>query len=190
MRECADIVWYCQSCHGDPVGLTEAYREDCGTHGYIRQLLALPFLPTDKLKRRFKTLREQVSVRPLKELCTYIEGNWITSTTFPPASWSVYQEAVRTNNDLEGWHNGLNRHAKGRAQLPLYILIQLLSKEATLVTLQIRLVSDKKLKRRQRTAYKTMQKRLFKLWKQHKDGEKNSKELLEACSYLVKPLNI
>ena len=38
---------------------------------------------------------------------------------------------MRTNNDLEGWHNGLNRRAKGRAQLPLYILIQLLSKEET-----------------------------------------------------------
>ena len=25
---------------------------------------------------------------------------------------------MRTNNDLEGWHNGLNRRAKGRAQLP------------------------------------------------------------------------
>ena len=97
-------------------------------HGYIRQLLALPFLPTDKIKRRFKHLQKQASIRPLKELCAYVEDNW-TSTTYPPTSWSVYQEAVRTNNDLEGWHNGLNRCAKGRAQLPLYILIHLLSRK-------------------------------------------------------------
>ena len=172
------------------LGLTEAYRQDRGTHEYIRRILALPFLPADKIKRRFKHLQEQASVRLLKKLCAYIDDNWISSTTFLPTSWSVYEEAVRTNNDLEGWHNGLNRRAKGRAQLPLYILIQLLSKEATLVNLQIRLVSDKKLKRYQRTAYKTMQKRLFTLWKQHEDGEKNSKELLEACSHLVKPLTI
>ena len=132
----------------------------------------------------------QLKLVHLSKLCAYIDDNWISSTTFPPTSWSVYQEAVRTNNDLEGWHNGLNRRAKGRAQLRLYILIQLLSKEATLVNLQIRLVSDKLLKRYQRTAYKTMQKRLFTLWKQHEDGEKNSKELLEACSHLVKPLNV
>ena len=150
-------------------------------------------MPADKIKRRFKLLQKQASIRPLKELCAYVEDNW-TNTTFPPTSWSVYQQALRTNNDLEGWHNGLNRRAKGRAQLPLYILyilyIQLLSKEATLVTLQICLVSDEKLKRHQQTAYKMMQKRLFKLWKQHEDGEKNSKELLEACSHLVKPLSI
>ena len=58
-------------------------------------------------------------------------------------------EAVRTNNDLEGWHNGLNRRAKGRSQLPLYIFIQVLHREASLVNMQIRLVSDKKLKKLQ-----------------------------------------
>ncbi|CAH3026640.1 unnamed protein product, partial [Porites evermanni] len=63
---------------------------------------------------------------------------WYISRTFPPATWSVYMEAVRTNNDLEGWHNALNRRGKGRAQLPLYILIQLLHKEAALVSLQTR----------------------------------------------------
>ena len=216
VREGADIVWYCQSCHGDPVAESTRGCEtsadileseefnppvdsslDQSLEASARSTIEEPAIDestvydlSDKIKRRFKHVREQVSVRLLKELYAYVEDNWIISTTFPPASWSAYQEAVRTHNDLEGWHNGLNRRAKGRAQLPLYVLIQLLSKEATLVTLQIRLVSDKKLKRHQRTAYKTMQKRLFKLWKQHEDGEKNSKELLEACSHLVKTLNI
>ena len=103
-------------------------------------------------------------------------------------NWSVFLEAVRTNNDLEGWHNGLNRRAKGRSQLALYIFIQLLHREATLVNMQIRLVSDKKLKRHQRSTYRTMRRSLFDLWKQYEDGQRNSRELLEACSHLVQPM--
>ena len=97
-------------------------------------------------------------------------------------------EAVRTNNDLEGWYNALNRRAKGRAQLPLYILIHLLHKEAALVFLQIRLVSDRRLRRHQHKTYRKYQKTLFSLWKAYEDGQKNSKQLLEACSHLVNPL--
>ena len=56
-----------------------------------------------------------------------------------------------------------HRRAKGRSQLPLYILIQLLHREAALVNMQIRLVSDKKLKRHQRSNFRAMQRRLFDL---------------------------
>ena len=149
--------------------------------------MALPFLPADKIEKRFHRLQRLATTDALKNFTSYVDNNWITSQTFPPATWSVYMQAVRTNNDLEGWHNGLNRRAKGKSQLPLYVLIQLLHKEASLVSLQIRLVSEKKLRRHQRTTYKKMQKRLFSLWKQYEEGQKNSKELLEACSHLVNP---
>ena len=143
--------------------------------------MALPYLPADKIERQFHRLQQQATTRPLHDFCSYIHENW----TFPPQTWSVFMEAVRTNNDLEGWHNGLNRCAKGRSQLPLYIFIPVLQREASLVNMQIRLVSDKKLKRHQRSAYRAMQRRLFNLWKQYEDGQRNSKELLEACSHLV-----
>ena len=55
--------------------------------------------------------------------------------------------AVRTNNDIEGWHHALNRRAAGRWHMPFYLLIDLLHREAKLSALQIRLVSEKKLKR-------------------------------------------
>ena len=50
---------------------------------------------------------------------------------------------MRTNNDIEGWHLGLNRRASGKSQLPLYLLIRLLHREARRTSLQIRLVSEK-----------------------------------------------
>ena len=73
------------------LGLQDTYRNDRGTHQLIKQLMALPYLPAEKIERTFQRLQ---------------------------------QEAVRTTNDLEGWHNGLNQLAKGRSQLPLYIFIQ------------------------------------------------------------------
>ena len=62
-----------------------------------------------------------------------------------------------TNNDTEGWHHFLNRGAEGKTQLPLYLLIQLLHQEARLTSLQIRLVTEKKLKKVQRKTYRMIQ---------------------------------
>ena len=38
----------------------------------------------------------------------------INTNTFPPRSWSVHGQPVCTNNDIEGWHNSLDRRAGGR----------------------------------------------------------------------------
>ena len=108
----------------------------------------------------------------------------------PTASWSVFKEAVRTNNDIEGWHHGLNRRAEGKTQLPLYLLIHLLYQEARLASLQIRLVSEKKLKRVQCKTYRMLQSKVFKLWEEFEDGERSAKRLLKACSNLVGPTGL
>ena len=61
------------------------------------------------------------------------------------------------NNDVEGWHHGLHRRASSRSQLPMYLLIDLLHREARLTSLHIRLVSEKKLCRVQRKKYRSLQ---------------------------------
>ena len=106
----------------------------------------------------------------------------IIMKTHVPATWSVSMESARTNNDLEGWH-GLNRRAKDKSPLPLYLLIQLLHNESSLVSLQIRLVSERRLRRHQRITYNNLQKRLLSLWYEYEAGQKNTKQLLEACSH-------
>jgi len=58
----------------------------------------------------------------------------------------VYEKPICTNNDVEGWHNALNRRANGKTNLPFYLSTNLLFREASLVSLQIRLISEKKLK--------------------------------------------
>ena len=69
--------------------------------------------------------------------------------------------AIRSNNDIEGWHNGLHRRASGKWNMPFYLLIDLLHQEAQLTALQIRLVSEKKLKRIQRAKYRSLQAKIF-----------------------------
>ena len=72
-------------------------------------------------------------------------------------SWSVFMLPIRTNNDIEAWHHGLNSRANNRVHLPFYLLVELLHQEARLVSIQIRLVSDGKLSRIQRKKYRLLQ---------------------------------
>ena len=114
------------------LGLQVAYTEDQGTYGWIRKLLALPFLPYTEITTQFERLRLGAE-GPRKGLAEYIASQWIYNTIFPVKDWSVFMQPIRTSNDIEGWHNTLNRRASGRSSLPFYLLIQLLNQEARLV---------------------------------------------------------
>ena len=116
---------------------------------------------------------------PLQQFTEYVNDTWINGT-WGPSDWTAFKKAIRTNNDVEGWHNSLNRRASGRGQLPMYLLIKFLHKEATLTALQIRLVSEKKLKRIQRRKYRELQAKLFELWDQYEAKERSAKSLLKA----------
>ena len=169
------------------LGLQSAYRQDCGTYNFIRKMIALPFLPRREIRPMFEALRNEAS-GTLLEFADYISTNWINGNTWSPTDWTSYKLAIRTNNDIEGWHNGLNRRASGRAQLPMYLLIHLLHREARLTAIQIRLVSERKLRRIQRRKYRELQKRIFELWDEYDAGERSARRLLKACSYLNGPV--
>ena len=124
---------------------------------------------------------------PRKELTDYIASQWIYNAIFPVKDWSVFMQPVRTNNDIEGWHNALNRRANGRSSLPFYVLIQLLHREARLVEVQMRLVADHKLMRIQRKKYRVLQARLHNEWEQYQSRKKTARELLKSCSKLYGP---
>ena len=120
----------------------------------------------------------------LIDFAEYVTSTWINGSTWAPTDWTCYKQAIRMNNDMEGWHNGLNRRASGRAQLPMYFLIQLLYREVKLTAIQIRLVSERKLRRIQRWKHRELQQRIFELWDQYEAGERSARRLLKACSYL------
>ena len=106
------------------LGLAAAYSRDDGTYRYIKQLMALPFLPAQEIS----TLRSRgCDCKPPRGRPQGARSVYQWDVDFqhclPPKDWSVYGQAVRTNNDVEGWHNGLNRRASGRNNIPFYLLI-------------------------------------------------------------------
>ena len=169
------------------LGLQADYMNDRGTHAFIRKIMALPFLPVAEIRGMFTQLQSTASTPKLEQFTQYVGRTWITGKTWPPSSWSVFMKSIRTNNDIEGWHLGLNRRASGKSQLPLYLLITLLHREARLTSLQIRLVSERKLRRIQRKKYRDLQMRIFQLWDEFNAGSRSARKLLKACSYLNGP---
>lgn len=149
--------------------------------------MALPFLPEDDIVPMFNQLQRHATTDSLERFSDYVNSMWITSSTWPPSSWCVFGQSVRTNNDVEGWHNGLNRRAQGRSNLPFYMMLQLLHGEAKLASLQIRLVSEKKLRRHQKKTYRELQSKIFSLWDSYRKEEKTAKQLLRACAHLYGP---
>ena len=150
--------------------------------------MALPFLPHNEIQPMFLVLQRQAQTEPLRDLAEYVKRQWIESTVFPPKDWSVYKQAIRTNNDIEGWHNALNRRAGGQSALPLYLLIELLEREARLTSSTIRLVSNEKLSRIQRKCYRNVQRKLLGFWEQYENREITAGYLLKSCSHLNGPV--
>ncbi|XP_078373376.1 uncharacterized protein LOC144656982 [Oculina patagonica] len=135
----------------------------------------------------FSGIIESATPVSFQQLMDYVRRNWITGDTWKPSSWSVYMKSVRTNNDIEGWHLGLNRRTPGKSKLPLYLLIRLLHRKASRTSVQIRLVSEKKLKRIQRKKFRELQTKIFKLWNEFDSGTRSARKLLRAGSYLNGP---
>ena len=73
------------------------------------------------------------------------------------------------------------------AQLPFYLLTELLHKEAKLVELQVQLVYREDLHRQQRHKAKEVTRRLEELWSQYTDGQRTAVSLLAAGSRLICP---
>jgi len=53
-----------------------------------------------------------------------VDEIWVSSRLWPVSSWSAFQ-SIRTNNDVEGWHNWLNQQAP-KGKLNVYQLTALL----------------------------------------------------------------
>ena len=148
-------------------GLQVAYGSDEGT--FLRRVMTLCFLPAQHITPVFRRL-EQEATAALTPLMQYVARTWINdSATWPPTCWSVYYQSVRTSNDLEGWHTRLN--TRGRAGMNLYMLVALLYDESSLIPVQVRLVSDGKLKRHQKKVFVNLQKKIFCLWEKYENGD-------------------
>lgn len=165
------------------LGLQTEYMADNTVQGYIRKLMALPMLPLDSIRPMFRVLHAAASSKPLQALCSYINDTWMTEGLWSPEAWCMYRRNIRTNYDVEGWHTSLNVRVQS-ARTPFYELLLALFDDATFVNMQVPLVSEKKLRRMQKRAYKSPQARLFTYWEEHEAGIRTTDRLLRAASRL------
>ncbi|XP_066287629.1 uncharacterized protein [Branchiostoma lanceolatum] len=165
-------------------GLQTAYLQKGAIHKYLKKIMSLPFLPAEEIPAEWERLRAQATTPALRIVTDYVDSTWISPSAFhPPSTWSVFKKTVRTNNDVEGWHNALNKRANGKSKLPFYLLVPRLQKEAALVALNVKLVRMRKLSRTQRKGSRIAQEKIFKEWLRYESGEKTASELLCACSH-------
>ena len=171
------------------LGLKPAYSQRSSVYNYIRQLLALPFLPSNHVETTFRHLQQRANTDQLQRLVGYIERQWINHSIFDVASWSMFGSSIRTNNDVEGWHHRLNNRA-GHRGLSFYKLVPVLRREAELARLQVRLVGDGQGGRDARPTYRRLDAMITKLWDQYTAGEITTARLLRGCSRLYGPTDV
>ena len=68
-------------------GLQTAFFTDPATHRYIKQLLALPYLPHQEIEPCLNELQQEANTDSLKDVCQYIKDTWIDSRVWPPSTW-------------------------------------------------------------------------------------------------------
>ena len=168
------------------LGLQQQYNNNRGMYRYLRQIMALAFPPEDEIEPMFEHLKAQAATDQLRQFVEYVSQTWIHNQTWPPSSWSVYMMAIRSNNDIQGWHHGLHHRASGKWHMPFYTLLDLLH-PARLTALRIRLVSKKKLERIQRVKYHSLQAKVFALQDNFSHQRKNAQQLLRECARLNGP---
>ncbi|XP_046579344.1 uncharacterized protein LOC124286932 [Haliotis rubra] len=176
------IYWKVQN-----LGLATAYDEDVGTHRFIKKLMGLQFLDSAHIEPAFMKVKQQAVTQNLIALCEYFESTWIRSSVWTITNWSVFGTAIRTDNDLESWHRRLNQ-LSGRRCLPFYRLLPLLFREADLLPLQIRLVTDGQLDRRQHAGQRAKADNFFRLWDDFQATTIIVSQLLREVSKLNGPM--
>ena len=123
------------------LGLGTSYAKVQLTRRTIRKLMAANLLTEDRMRVAFYDLLcEEDEEGSLRVFCNYIESNWITSNTWPPSTWSVFMQCTRTNNDVEGWHNTINKSRP--ANMNLECLIEILASEVKMILLHAKLLSQ------------------------------------------------
>jgi len=108
----------------------------------LRRAMARAYVPAAKIPAAI------TSSNILERFRLYLQETWLT--TWTPDSWSVYRQGLRTNNDTEGWHRRFNSIAATRGAPDLYSLINLLGREASIISAQIKLISKEKMRKRQK----------------------------------------
>ena len=129
-----------------------------------------------QMQRKVQTQGSQKMIR----LFDYFQTTWLRNSLWGVENISVYGSEVRTNNDVEGWHNRLNK--RGRNNMPLYSLIDVLDSESPQVQTTLELKKQNNLTRHQEKKYVVINRRIFCAWKMYMEGAIDGDELFKKLT--------
>ena len=108
------------------LGLQQRYQDDAEFSMHIRMIMALAFIPLVDINRAFDDLSTEIRTNfnnNLDDLLDYFEDTYIGrlrrngqrgDPTFAQVIWNMHtrarNELPRTNNNVEGWHRGIQFH--------------------------------------------------------------------------------
>ena len=107
-------------------GLVGFYRDSTEFQTSLRSLMALGFLPLDRVVKAFQNLRVRGPLE-LNPIFEYYNEFWISKIGIN--MYNVNGRFHRTNNALESWHSRFNKSWSEEPILNIFILIQFLISE-------------------------------------------------------------
>lgn len=167
-------------------GLVPKYMSDRPNQVLYRRVMCLHLLPASKIEkktfqkpqvilnqssRRWYTKQIQFHIldkakkfedHQLDKFFDYVKNTWMNSNIWPPRTWSVFLQPVRTNNDAEGWHYRVNVKGKG-AGFHFCKLIDQLHQESEFVEVEEAFLKQNTATRRTRLDQEIIQAELYHL---------------------------
>ncbi|CAL4152235.1 unnamed protein product, partial [Meganyctiphanes norvegica] len=135
--------------------LSQTYHTKGGFYIMVRRLMCLAMVDDTNIENLFLYLKARYSEEinsnaQVKKFFDYFEETWISGKFYSPADWCCYREDTRTNNELENW-NGQIWHSGGKKKLHIYLLAELLHKDAIGYFDRFLLEPENTTKKKQRT---------------------------------------
>lgn len=125
-------------------GLRQRYIEDEQIRLYVKFLCALAFVPSESVPESFDTIQESEEFPDeLEELYSYFELTYVGRALrqhrrrprYPISFWNMRQRTEqnlpRTNNAIEGWHNGIQA-SLSNDKPSIWAFLEFLKKEENL----------------------------------------------------------
>ncbi|KRY46579.1 hypothetical protein T03_6175 [Trichinella britovi] len=141
-------------------------------------LLATAFLPVPHVNTGVSLL-EACTTGTLVALFQVFQQKWMTDERLP--HWNVHNVNIKTNNHLEGWHNGLNRKAgKG--------ITLLIAEQGVMDTLIQQVLSGNVTVgdlRRFNKVYAQKQRQVAQYTGEYTNGRRTLEQFLEALIYVM-----
>ncbi|CAL4061183.1 unnamed protein product [Meganyctiphanes norvegica] len=134
-----------------------------------------------ELKRRLL----ESELTKLHDLVPYIENTWINGM-WNPSNWGHFNQAIRTNNDVEGFHNKMN-HICQQANVEFSTLVKELHKEAVFIHTTAVHVFRGQTTRKRKPAQVACQDQLESLWEQLSNKKIDAFRVVKKAAGLITP---